>query len=87
MASAIEAEHPDFFRRWLDRPAGVRFPGGESLAEVRERVLAADGEIRSRHESEAVTVVAHGGVIRVVLGDALGLRDGRSFTSTSPSAV
>jgi probable phosphoglycerate mutase len=75
----IEAERPDLFRQWLDGPAGVRFPGGESLAEVRERVLAAVGEIRMGHEGEAVAVVAHGGVLRVVLADALGLRDEAIF--------
>lgn len=75
----IEAEHPDLFRRWLDRPAGVRFPGGESLAEVAERVLAAVSEIRARHDEETVAVVAHGGVLRVVLADALGLQDEALF--------
>jgi alpha-ribazole phosphatase/probable phosphoglycerate mutase len=75
----IEADHPDLFRRWLDRPAGVRFPGGESLAEVADRALAAIGEIRDRHEGEEVAVVAHGGVLRVVLGDALGLADAALF--------
>ena len=75
----IEAEHPDLFRQWLDGPGGVHFPGGESLAEVGERVRGAVGEIRERHEGEAVAVVAHGGVLRVVLADVLGLTDGALF--------
>jgi broad specificity phosphatase PhoE len=75
----IEAEHPDLFRRWLDGGGGVRFPGGESLAELQERVLSAVAEIRARHEAQSVAVVAHGGVLRVVLGDALGLADEALF--------
>lgn len=75
----IEADHPDLFKRWLDGPGGVRFPGGESLAEVGSRVLAAVAEIRERHGEEQVAVVAHGGVLRVVLADALGLADEALF--------
>ena len=75
----IEAERPELFRAWMDDPAGVRFPGGESLADLRARVLPAAAEIRARHEREAVAVVGHGGVIRVVLAEALGLADGALF--------
>ena len=69
----IEALRPELFRAWMDEPAGVRFPGGEGLADLRARVLPALAEIRARHEREAVAVVAHGGVIRVALAEALGL--------------
>jgi alpha-ribazole phosphatase len=75
----IEAERPELFRTWMDDPARVRFPGGESLADLRARVLPALEQIRGRHEREAVAVVAHGGVIRVVLAEALGLEDGALF--------
>jgi alpha-ribazole phosphatase len=75
----IEAGRPDLFHAWMDDPATVRFPGGESLADLRARVLPALEQIRARHEREAVAVVAHGGVVRVVLADALGLEDGALF--------
>lgn len=75
----IEAERPELFRAWMDDPARVRFPGGESLADLRARVLPALEQIRGRHEREAVAVVAHGGVIRVVLAEVLGLQDGALF--------
>lgn len=75
----IEAERPELFRAWMDDPARVRFPGGESLADLRARVLPALEQIRARHAGEAVAVVAHGGVIRVVLADALGVEDGALF--------
>jgi broad specificity phosphatase PhoE len=75
----VAAERPGLFRMWMDEPAKVRFPGGESLAELRARVLAASEEIRRAHRGEAVAVVAHAGVVRVVLADALGLRDSALF--------
>ena len=75
----IEAERPEVFRAWMERPTSVRFPGGESFADLRARVLGAVGAIRDRHAGEVAAVVAHGGVIRVVLADALGLVDGAVF--------
>ena len=41
----IEREHPEFFRSWMETPTLVRFPGGESYAELRERVSAALDDI------------------------------------------
>ena len=76
----IEAERPELFRAWMDEPARVCFPGGEGLSDLRVRVLPALEQIRARHEREAVAVVAHGGVIRVVLAEVLGLEDGALFS-------
>jgi alpha-ribazole phosphatase len=75
----IEVQRPELFREWMETPGSVRFPGGEALADLRARVLPAVVAIRERHEGEAVALVAHGGVIRVVLADALGLADAALF--------
>ena len=75
----IQAERPDFYRRWMETPSVVRFPGGETFAELRARVLPAAAEIRERHGGEAVALVTHGGVVRVMLADALALDDGAVF--------
>jgi alpha-ribazole phosphatase len=69
----IRASRPELFRRWMETPTAVRFPGGESYAGLRRRVLAALAAVEERHPGEAAAVVAHGGVARVVLADALGL--------------
>ena len=47
--------------------------GGESLLDLRERVLPAVAEIIERHRNNAVCIVAHGGVNRVILCDAMNL--------------
>lgn len=59
-------------------PAGVRFPGGESMAEMSARSIAAvrgcDARVADEHGDDAVWLaVAHGDVIKAVLADALGM--------------
>ncbi|MDQ6642329.1 MAG: MSMEG_4193 family putative phosphomutase [Actinomycetota bacterium] len=59
-------------------PAGVVFPGGEAMADMSRRGVAAvrdwDARIASEHGSEAVWLaVSHGDVIKAILADALGM--------------
>jgi alpha-ribazole phosphatase len=68
----VQASRPD---EWAARLADlVNFcaPGGESVTEVAARVLPAIYEIVERHRGEEVLVVAHGGVNRIILMEALG---------------
>ena len=80
----IAAKHPELYRFWMEDPASVRFPGGEGLADLRERVLPEVAEIRARHEGQSAAVVAHGGVVRVVLADVLELPDAAFFRIDQP---
>ena len=75
----IAVSDPSLYRAWMERPTAVRFPGGESYSDLRERVLAALAEIRAEHPDSVVTLVAHGGVIRVILASALALPDDEIF--------
>ncbi|HET6152890.1 MAG TPA: MSMEG_4193 family putative phosphomutase [Marmoricola sp.] len=59
-------------------PSAVRFPGGEAMAEMSARAVAAvrarDAEITAEHGEGAVWLaVAHGDIIKAVLADALGM--------------
>jgi alpha-ribazole phosphatase/probable phosphoglycerate mutase len=67
----IERSYPDSYQQWMATPTLVRFPGGESFADLRERVLAALAEIRARHASETVAIFSHGGVLRTILAACL----------------
>jgi alpha-ribazole phosphatase/probable phosphoglycerate mutase len=69
----IAALHPELYRQWMESPTEVQFPAGESFPAMRERVLAAAGGIRKRHTGETVALVTHGGAIRIMVADALGL--------------
>jgi alpha-ribazole phosphatase/probable phosphoglycerate mutase len=53
--------------------ANFRIPGGESLMDVRARTLPKLKEILAAHPGQALALVAHAGVNRVILADALGL--------------
>lgn len=68
----------DLWRTVLSHPAGVRFPGGESMAEMSARSVAAvrdrDREVAGSAGDDAVWLaVAHGDIIKAVLADALGM--------------
>lgn len=59
-------------------PAGVRFPGGEAMAEMSARAIRAvrqwDARVTEQAGGDAVWLaVAHGDVIKSVLADALGV--------------
>lgn len=70
---------PDVYAAWMERPTSVAFPGGESYADLRARVLRAVEHLRASHRGGAAAVVAHGGVIRAVLALALEMPDSAIF--------
>jgi broad specificity phosphatase PhoE len=62
----IERREPDLYAAWRRAGPGFRFPGGESLLEQQQRVIAALTEIHSAGPLPAL-VVCHGGCIRAML--------------------
>jgi len=59
-------------------PSAARFPGGESMAEVSARAVAAvrdwDARVSAQHGPEAVWLAcSHGDVIKSIVADALGM--------------
>ncbi|MDP2167581.1 MAG: histidine phosphatase family protein [Thermodesulfovibrionales bacterium] len=70
----VMQSHPDEFEAWAKDPLRFSPVGGESTLEVKDRVQKALDEILCRHESgDAIAVVAHGGVNRVMLCGLLGM--------------
>jgi broad specificity phosphatase PhoE len=74
----VAREQPELFRSWMVSPTQVRFPGGESWADLRARVDAAIADVLAANGG-VVAVVTHGGVVRAVLARVLGLADERVF--------
>ena len=70
---SIAAEFPEIYRQWMERPTKVPFPGGESFDDMWIRVSTAMETLRSRHVSQSIAIVTHGGVIRIILAEALGM--------------
>lgn len=86
------AEEP-LWRVVQQQPSAVTFPGGEGLAEVQNRAVAAIREIDARIERQygpgAVWLACtHGDVIKAVLADALGLHlDGFQRIVVEPCSI
>jgi broad specificity phosphatase PhoE len=84
----IEREEPDLYAAWRRAGASFRFPGGESLLEQQQRVLACAREIHATGELPALAV-CHGGSIRVMLclGDPRGLEAFHTFEVPNVTVV
>ncbi|HET9287175.1 MAG TPA: histidine phosphatase family protein [Gaiella sp.] len=84
----IAASLPDLYAAWMTTPTAVRFPGGESYADLHARSDAAVSALRTAHEGETVVAVTHGGIVRAVLHSVLGLAPERIFRlAVDPASV
>jgi len=69
-----KAKDPDRYRLWADEPHRFCPPGGgETLDDVRRRVLAGLERLRAEHDDQSVCLVAHGISARIIILEALGL--------------
>lgn len=67
-------EEGELVGKWMRNPSSVAIPGGEDFGTVRDRVMSAVREISRRHPGDQrVLVVTHGGPIRGILCEALGM--------------
>lgn len=67
----LEAEHGELLQRFWQSPVGVHPPGGEAFEHFAGRVLEAWGAWLHGASGEHRLLVAHGGVIRVLLAHLL----------------
>jgi alpha-ribazole phosphatase len=67
----IAIRYPDLYRQWMDTPTEVRFPNGETFAEMRVRVSRAFEAIQRERAGQTVAIVSHGGVNRILMARAL----------------
>ena len=80
----VRDRYPDLYRRWVEAPQTVEFPGGETLAGAASRAVAALNEIVAHIEAgatggtgpapePAVAVVSHRVICKLLISAALGL--------------
>jgi len=67
------AGFPTLYDGWAKTPHLFSPPGGESLAQARERVMAGLERLRAGHPDGIVCLVAHGIPVRILILEALGL--------------
>lgn len=68
----VRKSYSDLHDEWLTNPHRVRMPGGESLADVRERGIRVINEVVSKYEGRVV-LVSHRVVNKVLICSLLGL--------------
>jgi broad specificity phosphatase PhoE len=73
----IAASEPELYRAWMETPTQVRFPGGESYADLKRRAVRSLERIWAEHD--VAVVVTHGGVIRAGLATWLDMPDEAIF--------
>jgi broad specificity phosphatase PhoE len=66
---------PSFASAWLSDPWSIAFPGGESLAMVRDRAVPVLQRIVAMHPGETVLISGHGHLNRVLALHALARPD------------
>lgn len=58
---------------WVERRASAKTPGGETFAQVRDRVVAGAQRLQREHPSGTVVVVSHGDPIKALIATHLSM--------------
>lgn len=66
-------EHSEFFRQWMEDPASLRMPNGETLQEVQERAWGVVEEVSNNCDDGSVLFCGHNFVNLMILCKVLGL--------------
>ena len=67
----VQQRYSDLYRTWLREPDKVRFPGGDSLDDVRTRIQPLLRDLAPRQDT--VALVSHRVTLKVILCSALDL--------------
>lgn len=71
--AALHDQVPEQVAQLFSDPASFEYPRGESFAGFTTRVQRALDQLLITHRTGEVAVVAHGGVCRAIIGNALGM--------------
>jgi probable phosphoglycerate mutase len=69
----VKEKYPEIYQDWLDTPEQVRIPGGESLEDVRSRVVPFVEDAVTRCGEGRLVLVSHRVVNKVIICALLGL--------------
>jgi alpha-ribazole phosphatase/probable phosphoglycerate mutase len=79
-------QQPQAYHAFWENPADFSPPGGEPLAQFEARVVAALRTVIEKHCGEHLLIVAHGGVIRMMIAHVLGMPPRNLFRMDVPYA-
>ena len=69
----VVARDDHLYSRWIESPNKVKFPGGESFVEVRERAASAVNDLIQRHPKQTVVLVSHKVICQILILSLLDL--------------
>jgi broad specificity phosphatase PhoE len=69
----VKVKYAELYRQWETAPQTVRFPGGETLDELRDRAMAAVMQAVARHPGQTVLLAAHRAVNKALICACIGL--------------
>ncbi len=69
----VESRYPEHLREWRADPLEVKRLKGESYLELFERTKTAIREVVEAHPDQTVLIVGHGGNMKCIVLDALGV--------------
>jgi broad specificity phosphatase PhoE len=69
----VKERYPELYQDWLDTPEQVKMPGGESLANVRDRAIPFLEDAVTRCGEGKVALISHRVVLKVLICALLGL--------------
>ena len=78
--SELQEAYPDDWQARLQDLVNFQVPGGESLQDAADRLRPTIQEIVDNYPEGDVALIAHGGVNRIILLDAIGASLGQAFS-------
>ena len=69
----VVARDDNLYSQWVESPYEVKFPGGESFTEARERVASTIGDLIQQHPKETFVLVSHKVICQILILNLLGL--------------
>ena len=79
-AEQVQQGYGDQLNRFWQDSINHLPPGGEAIADFHERVIRGFNRWQEQLAGQKILVVCHGGVIRMILADILGIPLAKSFT-------
>ncbi|MGI6262895.1 MAG: alpha-ribazole phosphatase [Succiniclasticum sp.] len=78
-SEAIQKQYAQEWKEFFANPADTILPGGESMTDVQHRAYPALRKILEQYPQGNVAVVAHGGILRVLICTMLGMDLNRTW--------
>jgi broad specificity phosphatase PhoE len=79
LVSAIQTRYADLWQQRTLDPAGVRYPGGETVGQVAKRVYTALDDISRVHPIANVLIASHGLALATVICKAQAIPIGKAY--------